>query len=441
MRSAAIASLLLAGLSAAQDLPMDAYDDVMDQSDLSATGAPLGAAAPSTTVTYDQTSVLAAATSGLSAAVTTEIVAARKRDTPTCTTRSFNGPQVTDPADTDSAFLAYPPFHQAAHNYALDANIPADYSLVPGFVDLQGSGQSISYLTYTAKISAYDPAQCAAKCNAIAGCVSFNIYFERDPLIVYGGAQVPNAQYCPATPTSPSATLIKCAFFSKPLTVADATNVGSYQEQFHLVIAGSNAYASIPSIPGYSGPTSFGNGAIQAPSPPANNGYLRVQTFGADVPYDPTLCSATCDSLTGYASRHGGSPCVFFNSVSFPDCARQRLPDRQLTRPPSSTCCTRTGRTRSSPALTTALGTMPAMRRTMVRPGRAARTPWVAATATTCSSSMGFEGKGWRAWGVFVLFPGATTRVHNVRGQRRADSTVGRQASNKENCNKKISTS
>ena len=40
-------------------------------------------------------------------------------------------------------------------------------------------------------LDTYDVPTCAAKCSAINGCMSFNIYFERDPSLD-PGANCPN---------------------------------------------------------------------------------------------------------------------------------------------------------------------------------------------------------------------------------------------------------
>ena len=138
-------------------------------------------------------------------------------------------------------------------------------------------------------------------------------------MIVSSTTQVPDKDVCPGLATSPSATLIKCAFYGMPLLVSTATNVGQFQGKFKVVVAGSNAYArtSAPSLDHYEGPVSFGNASINAPAPVIDHGYLRTQTFGTNVPYDPSLCAASCETQTEYNAAHGtnkGQACVFFNS-------------------------------------------------------------------------------------------------------------------------------
>ena len=141
--------------------------------------------------------------------------------------------------------------------------------------------------------------------------------YERNPLVVSVATQVPDDTVCPGLATSPSATLLKCAFYGIPVTADQATNVGQFQGKFQVVIAGSNAYikTSAPTLPGYEGPVPFGGDSINAPAPVINHGYLRVQTFGQNVPFDPSLCATSCAAQTAYNAAHniGLGPCVFFN--------------------------------------------------------------------------------------------------------------------------------
>ncbi|KAB5554324.1 hypothetical protein GE09DRAFT_1286908 [Coniochaeta sp. 2T2.1] len=317
MHPAVALTLFLAGLGFAQDLPIDDYEDIV--ATVVADAPPFGQSLVTATPTYNQASAISEATADAISQASEAVVATAttlERRVAVCTARPFNGPQVTEPADSDSAFLGYQPFADTANGAAQPAAWPAEYKLVDGYVNLHGSGQSTSYLTYTAQIEGYNLAQCAARCDSIVGCVSFNIFYERDPLIIFPDTQTPNSQYCPADHNSPSATLIKCAFYNKPIKPSEAINVGQYQgSDFHLVIAGSNAYAkTAPRLVGYSNPTSFGNAAINAPAPVDKNGYMRVQTFGTDVPLDPKVCADSCAAQSDYNSRHGGPKCIFFNA-------------------------------------------------------------------------------------------------------------------------------
>ena len=85
-----------------------------------------------------------------------------------------------------------------------------------------------------------------------------DVDYERDPAIYL------NPDTCAI---SDSVTRIKCAFFGAPLTLADATNLGGYQADFHVVIAGSNTYTTSPQpLPCFGNPISLGAATINAPT-------------------------------------------------------------------------------------------------------------------------------------------------------------------------------
>ena len=156
---------------------MDAYESIMET--VTADAPPFGQVSETATPTYDRTSAISEATAEI--ATPTSFATAVRRQVQ-CTTRSYNGPQVTEPADSDTAFLGYQPFSDSAQAAAAPASWPAEYKLIPGFVNLKGSGQSTSYITYTAQLSGYSLAECAAKCDSIVGCVSFNICKSTPPV-------------------------------------------------------------------------------------------------------------------------------------------------------------------------------------------------------------------------------------------------------------------
>jgi len=307
---------LFIGAAVASPFLAQRQDLVMEDPEVkTALGPPVGDAVPELDSNFDPTSVAIAAVAAVTDApaetTDTDIGAKVKRVAApaACTTRSFNGPQVTTPADTPDAFQAYQPFADAAHAAAEAAAIPSGYALVPDFEDLNALAKDPSYLTYvSSRLTGYNPQQCADLCDAMDGCTAFNIYFERAPLVVSPNTQVPDPNLCPASATSPSATLVKCAFYGKPIAAGQATNIGQFQGKFRVVYTGSNAYfkSSAPTVDGYDGPYSFNNGAaaINAPRPVKDHGYLRTQTFGTNVAYTPSSCAASCASQPG---------CVFFD--------------------------------------------------------------------------------------------------------------------------------
>ncbi|KAH8879776.1 hypothetical protein GQ53DRAFT_853156 [Thozetella sp. PMI_491] len=328
MRTALAISSFFCGLAAAnpvaprQEIDLGAYKSAAAKA--TAVAPPIGDAAPENSAAYNPTSVSALAvaqiTSAASDATKTVEVVAAKRAATSCTTRTYNGPQVTSPADTPEAFLGYQPFKDAAESAALDENVPtAGYQVVDGFVNLQATAINSNYLTYvSSRLTGYDVDTCAAVCDGMAGCNSFVIYYERDPLVVNPDTQVPDVNLCPANSSSSSATLIKCAFYGQPVTSGEAVNSYQYWGSFKIVYAGANAYYKYAAtVDGFKAPVSFGGAAINAPAPVINHGYLRSQTFGTNVPFDPSLCAASCNAQTTYNAKHSlynGAACVFFDA-------------------------------------------------------------------------------------------------------------------------------
>jgi len=224
--------------------------------------------------------------------------------------RGVNDPCGVQPAgsgpvanpDTPNGFLAYPTFADIANS----APTPAGYSL--SFSNKQGSISEYGYMgLYT--IDSYDPAKCAAECDAHYPCQAFNIYFERDPTV----------NPASACPNPPSLTNIKCTLYGYPVAGGAATNTGQNREQFQVVITGSNGYNKqlVPAnIKGYQPPVALA-GAINAPlAQNGDNTYMGYKFF-TDI-YDPSICTSACDAQTAYNKRHPTNcaylVCRFVNS-------------------------------------------------------------------------------------------------------------------------------
>lgn len=186
-----ISTILLSGAFAVpiaepQDLDLDAYDAICWAP---AVGAPIGDDV-TTTVSYNPTAAVASIvasdiSSAAIAAATTTAGACAPTETPAASRLAKRGscapqnpgnyitigPPVA-PNDSPNSFLNYAPFTSDAMN----AVAPPDYVLVPGFQNLQYSAQNPIYLTYiSSDLKFYDVNQCAAKCDSILGCTSFNI--------------------------------------------------------------------------------------------------------------------------------------------------------------------------------------------------------------------------------------------------------------------------
>ena len=185
------------------------------------------------------------------------------------------------------------------------ASTPDGYVLV--FNNLSASLQASNYMgLYT--LTSYDTLTCASKCDQ-ANCSAFNIYLERDPSLNA------SAQNCP---NPPSTTNYKCTLWGAPVSAAEATNTGQYQDSFQVVIAGSNGYnkdSPPPPVSCYSGPQELG-GAINAP--PSSGSYMGYQyfPFSQSQGYDPQTCADACDAQTLYDSQHPAADGSFMPCVS-----------------------------------------------------------------------------------------------------------------------------
>ncbi|KAI4862305.1 hypothetical protein F4820DRAFT_460318 [Hypoxylon rubiginosum] len=220
------------------------------------------------------------------------------------------GPTVSP--DTDSAFSA----NAAFSTIAIAAPTPDGYNQT--FVNLHARSEAFGYLGFVI-VDSYDTAGCADQCDTVfEGCQSFNIFFERDPVVAPArGCRDP-----------PSTTNIKCVFWGGDLAAGTATNTnGQFLVDFHVVVAGSNGYTLIaaPEVPGYDGePT--GNNTIDAPPSDTDGGrggrgggtYIGSRIF-TDTYFDPQLCAAACDAQNKYNLAHPpsrGQPqiCRFFTT-------------------------------------------------------------------------------------------------------------------------------
>lgn len=265
-------------------------------------------------ITLDATAIAAQVTSAVSS-VSVDVsdvlsgTAIAKRDN---AKRTACAPQPTGVAayavgspDTASAFAAAASFSSIASA----ASTPSGYSNT--FVNLNASNSAYGYLGYTT-LSTYDTNSCATKCNAINGCMSFNLYFERDPSVDPGSGCTDPA----------SVTMIKCVFWGGPVSSSNANNYGQYRNQFQIVIAGSNGYTNNSLIvpAGYASPTYVGNAAINAPyDAQGYDTYMGMTIFNSG-PFNASLCAAFCDAQSAYNLAHpasDGTPpkvCRFFNT-------------------------------------------------------------------------------------------------------------------------------
>ncbi|KAI5247455.1 hypothetical protein E4T43_02060 [Aureobasidium subglaciale] len=235
-----------------------------------------------------------------------------KRDG-TCAAQPSGSGYVPTP-DTPQTFLA----DSGVWGDSLTAPVPDGYSLI--FSNLTGSLSASNYMgLYTLK--SYDTNACAGYCKKASGCVSFNVYVERDPTLD------PNTNNCP---TPPSTSNFRCTLWGTPITAKQATNKGQWRAKFQVLIAGSNAYSKV-AAPAPVAPTDpltqFTasdplKGAINAPlDSNGHNTYMgyTYYPFSQSQGYTPSTCAAACLAQTAYDKAHPAADgsfmaCLFFNA-------------------------------------------------------------------------------------------------------------------------------
>lgn len=197
--------------------------------------------------------------------------------------------------DSYSAFVADPTIASIAKS----APTPSGYFNT--FTNSAGSSSAYAYLGYAivnGGKTGYDVNWCASKCNAISGCLSFNIFFERDPVLEPGAG-------C----SNPAAFAnLKCSFWGSALDLSTATNKGQWRSSFQVGIAGSNGYTSYKlggPIAGWDAPQSLKTSAMNAPVRDCADTwtYMGFKLFQSG-PFDPNLCSAACNAQTAYNLAH-----------------------------------------------------------------------------------------------------------------------------------------
>ncbi|OMP85174.1 hypothetical protein BK809_0000274 [Diplodia seriata] len=177
---------------------------------------------------------------------------------------------------------------------------PTPTGYFQNFKNQDGANSAYAYMGYTVLETGYDVNACAKTCSDKDGCLAFNIYFERDPTVEPGdvdGCRDPEAF-----------ANIKCSFWGSALDTTTANNYGQWRADFHVGIAGSNAYTSYEvggPVAGWTDPLSLDNAALNAPLRDCAGTwtYMGYKLF-QNTPFDPTLCAAACDSQTEYNIAH-----------------------------------------------------------------------------------------------------------------------------------------
>ncbi|KAL1615439.1 hypothetical protein SLS56_011814 [Neofusicoccum ribis] len=193
---------------------------------------------------------------------------------------------------------------------ALNAPEPTGY--FSAFKNKAAANSAYMYMGYT-MVKSYDILGCANRCTTMAGCVAFNIYFERDPSVEPGSG-------C----SNPKPIVnIKCSFWGSALDESTANNEVQWRDQFQVGIAGSNAYTSTKiggPLDGWTEPANLGNAVMNAPLRDCANtwtymGYKLLQNGGYDVHNCQAACNAQNDYNTAHPPSSGITPlCAAFGS-------------------------------------------------------------------------------------------------------------------------------
>ncbi|KAH0175118.1 glycoside hydrolase, partial [Aureobasidium melanogenum] len=322
MRSTMLSAILLSTLAGLGSVHALALPQDIDLAMVEAAPDPTYTIVPglvSQVVTVNTAAILAEVTAAASsqsiavsdAASTGSVVAAKRN----VQKRSACAPQPTGVSsyavhspDKASAFVANAVFASVASAAA----VPSGY--VNTFTNLDASTNGYGYLGYSL-LDSYDTRACAANCNKVSGCLSFNILFQRDPSVDPGSG----ATGCedPA-----SVTHIKCVLWGGPTNLKNTVNTGSTQNSFAVVIAGSNGYqlSNLTTPDGFALVGGPGESAINAPYDSQGYNTFMGSTIFTKGGFDLKLCSDYCQAQTTYNVKHpasDGSPpkiCHFFNT-------------------------------------------------------------------------------------------------------------------------------
>ncbi|KAI4849254.1 hypothetical protein E4T44_03458 [Aureobasidium sp. EXF-8845] len=288
----ALAANLAAALPRPQDFDFSLIDAAPDPTFTEAVGA------TAQTITVDPQALIASATAAISSVsvdagdILSSTAIAHKRAATTCVPQpagATSAPTYAADADNAANFLANTYYSSVASA----APTPSGYS--QAFLNQQASNNAFGYMGFDT-MNDYDVAKCATQCTNKFGCVSFNIYFERDP----SGKQI---------------------FPLSPVSQLNAVNNGQKRGNFDVAIAGSNGYVTtlLATPDGYQSGTPYGKFAINAPyDAQGYNTYMGAKIFTGV--WSVAQCSQYCDAQTKYnlaTAPKDGTPakvCKFFNT-------------------------------------------------------------------------------------------------------------------------------
>ncbi|KEQ68238.1 hypothetical protein M436DRAFT_25539, partial [Aureobasidium namibiae CBS 147.97] len=307
----ALAANLAAAMPKPQDIDLDMVLAAPDPTYSEATGV------TAQTVTVNPEALIASATAVISS-VSVEVsdvlsqtaiaTNAKRAAATTCAPQpsgATSAPTYAPANDNVSNFKANTYYSSVA------AAAPTPSGYTQAFQAQAASNNAFGYMGFDT-FDTYDVNTCAQRCTAKYGCVSFNMYFERDPSVN------PDDSSC-SNPSS--VTMIKCVYWGGQVTQDNAQNSGQMRGNFQVAIAGSNGYVTtqISTPAGYQNGVPFGKFAINAPyDAQGYNTYMGAKIFTGT--WDVSQCSKFCDAQTKYnlaTAPKDGTPakvCKFFNT-------------------------------------------------------------------------------------------------------------------------------
>ncbi|EPQ30026.1 uncharacterized protein PFL1_02699 [Pseudozyma flocculosa PF-1] len=206
---------------------------------------------------------------------------------------------------TTETFQSFAPYASAAAGAAAAGYTKAYTGLRSMRGDMPGVLRISTYATY-------DAAALGAKCDAMANCAGFGIWYERTPSVAP----------TPANPNPQPAVWVKVLFYAYPLSPAEATNDGQWSQRFWRSHAGVAFFnrdrLALKSVPGFSGPTILAGKIDVGDAETADNGGVSPLMVTGDpingIP-DPTVCKTLCEGYTASSDYVADvkSSCNMFN--------------------------------------------------------------------------------------------------------------------------------
>ncbi|KAH8879989.1 hypothetical protein GQ53DRAFT_833648 [Thozetella sp. PMI_491] len=191
---------------------------------------------------------------------------------------------------------------------AIEARVPVGFGLVANGSALNGAIEAVGFEGF-AYLETYDVEQCASWCMEKRECISFNIYYERAPVLAPADA----------CPNPNSTTTIKCVFWGNELEAGLATNRGEMRKDFRL-----NPGANLTFL-GFDGPRNPRVKAVfEPPFEPSGhyNTTLAFQTYAYRLGfyYNPEICAKACNERTERGAHDRAAVSAQYTNGAYDKC-------------------------------------------------------------------------------------------------------------------------